>query len=217
MCDSDDDLPSQSTASFPSVESSPPSSPEGTWFSPPTPPLRPEGTWFLPPARSPVRNPARNKKSKAVADRSAAVHDTRATLIVKNLPTGCTHNELHSILDEVGLAGLYNFIYIPFDFKKSALLRYGFVNFERNEYALKAMTVLDGFAGWNSEKSCEVDWGSAQQSLQANIERYRNSPVMHSSVPDEYKPALYKRGVRIAFPAPTKAVKPMKLRRVQQS
>jgi hypothetical protein len=112
---------------------------------------------------------------------------------------------------------MYNFIYIPFDFKKSALLRYGFVNLEKNDHAIKAMALLDGFSGWDSEKSCEVDWGSCQHGLHANIERYRNSPVMHSSVPDEYKPVLFKKGVRIAFPAPTKSLKPMKLRKVQQS
>lgn len=178
----------------------------------------------MPPARSPAqcKSKVAAQKLKVAAEKVAAQHsangcDIRTTLIVRNLPVGCTHNELHRILDEVGLAGLYNFIYIPFDFKKSALLRYGFVNFEQHEHAVKAMAVLDGFDGWGSEKSCEVDWGSAQQSLHANIERYRNSPLMHSGVPDEYKPVLFKRGVRIAFPAPTKAVKPMKLRKVQQS
>jgi hypothetical protein len=148
-----------------------------------------------------------------------AVCDSRTTLILKNLPTGCTHNELHRILSDVGLGGLYNFIYVPFDFKKSVVLRYGFVNFEQHEQAVKAMAMLDGFSGWavDGEKGCEVEWGSAQQSLQANIERYRNSSLMHVSVPDEYKPVIFNRGVRIAFPAPTQMVKPLKVRRVQQA
>jgi len=139
----------------------------------------------------------------------------RTTLVVKNLPVGCSHNELRIILDEVGLGGLYNFVYIPFDFKKSALLRYGFVNFETNEHAVKARAVLDGFSGWESEKNCEIDWGSCQDGLHGYVERYRNSPVMHDSVPDDYKPVLFKGGIRIAFPAPTKALKPMKIRKVQ--
>merc|ERR1711937_435962 len=118
-------------------------------------------------------------------------------------------------LNDVGLGGLYNFIYVPFDFKKSTLLRYGFVNFERHEQALKAKAILDGFSGWvaDGEQGCQVDWGDAQQSLDAYIERYRNSPLMHSCVPDAYKPALFKGGVRITFPAPTKALKPMKFRK----
>jgi RNA recognition motif-containing protein len=144
--------------------------------------------------------------------------DCHTALVVKNLPAGCTHNELRRMLDEVGLGGSYNFIYVPFDFKKSALLRYGFVNFECNDQAVKAMAILDGFSGWvvSGEKGCEVEWSDAQQNLNANIERYRNSPLMHSSVPDAYRPVLFKGGARIAFPAPTKAVKPLKLRRVQQ-
>jgi RNA recognition motif-containing protein len=156
---------------------------------------------------------------KQAAAQSPETHDCRTTLIVKNLPAGCTHNELHKTLDEVGLGGLYNFIYIPFDFKKGVTLRYGFVNFEEHEHAVRATAILHGFSGWvvDGEKGCEVEWGGAQQSLHANIERYRNSPLMHASVPDAYKPVLFERGVRAAFPAPTQAVKQMKLRRVQQS
>ena len=43
--------------------------------------------------------------------------------------------------------------------------------------------------------------------VQAHVERYRNSPVMHRSVPDEYKPVIFKNGVRKNFPRPTKKVK----------
>jgi len=209
ICDTDDDLPSQPTPSFSHI-TSPPLRPEGTWFSSLSPPVRPAGTWFLPQACG----PAHSQKSN---EQCAIGRDIRTALCVRNLPEGCTHKELHNILDGVGLAGLYNFVYIPFDFKRSALLRYGFVNFEQHEHAVKAIAILDGFADWDSEKSCEVDWGSVQQSLHENIERYRNSPLMHGSVPDEYKPVLFKGGVRIAFPAPTKAVKPMKIRKIQQS
>ena len=54
--------------------------------------------------------------------------------------------------------------------------------------------------------------GSARESfecraVQAHVERYRNSPVMHRSVPDEYKPVIFKNGVRKNFPRPTKKVK----------
>jgi RNA recognition motif-containing protein len=169
----------------------------------------------IPAAQTPE---VRNDSLQANAEVTHA-RDSRTTLIVKNLPTGCTHEELCRMLNEVGLGGMYNFIYVPCDFKKSVVLRYGFVNFEQHEQAVKAMALLDGFSGWvvDSEKNCEVEWGGAQQSLHANIERYRNSSLMHSSVPDSYKPVLFERGQRIAFPAPTKAVKPLKLRRTQQA
>lgn len=219
VCDTDDDLPSQSIPSFSSFTSLP-SRPEGTWFPPISPPSMPAGTWFVPPVRSPVqsrKSKVSAEKSKEVFEQCVTTRDNRTALIVRNLPVGCTHNELRIILDGAGLGGLYNFIYVPFDFKKSAFLRYGFVNFEQNEHAVKAMAVLDGFDDWESEKSCEAGWGSVQQSLHANIERYRNSPLMHSSVPDEYKPVLFESGARVAFPSPTKALKPMKIRKTQQS
>lgn len=159
-------------------------------------------------------------KSKAATEEQCAIaNESRTTLILKNLPADCTHDDLRRILDDVGLAGLYNFIYVPFDFKKFVALRYGFVNFENNENAVKAMATLDGYAGWalDGEKACEVEWSGAQQGLHANIERYRNSPVMHHSVPEAYKPVLFERGARIAFPAPTQAVKPLKLRKAPQA
>ena len=43
--------------------------------------------------------------------------------------------------------------------------------------------------------------------LEAHVERYRNSPVMHRSVPDQYKPVIFKDGVRKPFPRATKKVK----------
>ena len=33
-----------------------------------------------------------------------------------------------------------------------------------------------------------MNWSHPYQGLDAHIERYRNSPVMHEDVPDEYKP-----------------------------
>jgi len=46
------------------------------------------------------------------------------------------------------------------------------------------------------------------QGLEANIERYRNSPTMHELVPDAYRPMLFVNGQQVAFPAPTKKIKP---------
>lgn len=150
----------------------------------------------------------------------APERDSFTSVTIKNLPAGCMQDGLRRILDEAGLAGTYDFVYVPFNFKKLVALRHALVNFERNEDAVKAIATLDGFSGWvaEGEKACEVEWSEAQQGLQAHIERYRNSPVMHHSVPDEYKPVLLRNGARIAFPTPTqKVVKPPKLRRAQQA
>lgn len=49
--------------------------------------------------------------------------------------------------------------------------------------------------------------------LDAHVERYRNSSVMHHSVPEEFKPALFENGQQIPFPKPSKAPKAPQLRR----
>jgi len=161
--------------------------------------------------------PACSRKWKGATEEVTTALDSRTTLILKNLPVCCSHAGVRKILDGVGLAGSYNFIYVPFDFKKSALLRYGFVNFELHESAMMAIAALDGFSDWEGDKPCEVLWSGAQQGLLAHVERYRNSPVMHKDVPDEYKPVVFENGMRAAFPAPTKALKPLKLRRAYQA
>lgn len=126
---------------------------------------------------------------------------------------------LQKILDDAGLSGLYNFLYVPVNLRGFVSFRYGFVNFEHNEDAVKAIAALDGFSGWaaEGEKPCEVAWSGTQQGLQAHIERYRNSPLMHESVPEEYRPVLFKNGERIPFPAPTQKVKAPKFRPAQQA
>merc|ERR1711959_365651 len=71
---------------------------------------------------------------------------------------------------------------------------------------------LQGFDQWcvSSQKVCDVCWGDPLQGLEAHVERYRNSPVMHQSVPDEYKPAVFVNGIRSTFPSPTKRIRTLK-------
>lgn len=66
-----------------------------------------------------------------------------------------------------------------------------------------------GYSDWTlpTAKVCEVSWSGPHQGFKAHVERYRNSPVMHKSVPDHYKPVIFKNGVRKTFPKPTKKVK----------
>jgi len=59
---------------------------------------------------------------------------------------------------------------------------------------------------------CHVRLNAPVQGLEDNIERYRNSPVMHEAVPAQYKPLLFDGGVPVAFPAPTKSIRFPRLR-----
>jgi len=129
----------------------------------------------------------------------------KTTLMCKNVPNDYSRDMFIAVLDSEGLAGLYDFVYLPRDFKKKAAFGYAFVNFQGHEQTLLGMQRLQGFKEWKvpSRKVLQVVWSSPHQGLDEHMERYRNSPVMHDLMPDEYKPILLKGGIRIEFPRPT--------------
>ncbi|CAK9018992.1 unnamed protein product [Durusdinium trenchii] len=128
--------------------------------------------------------------------------------MIRNLPNNYGRNDVVTLLDEQGFKAKYDFVYLPIDFKNSSGLGYAFVNMVSHEDALEVMNKLGGFKDWKvpSQKVCEVAWGNPeQQGLDFHIGRYRNSPVMHNSVKEEFKPLIFQNGTPIPFPEPTKA------------
>merc|ERR1712113_412539 len=129
--------------------------------------------------------------------------EQRTTLMLRNLPNNYTRDLLTELLDTHGYAQKYDFVYYPIDFQTSSGLGFAFVNFQTHADAAEIKAKLEGFKKWAipSSKVCTVGWSAAgQQGLDANIERYRNSSVMHKSVPDESKPIVLNNGVRVKFP-----------------
>merc|ERR1719498_778285 len=88
------------------------------------------------------------------------------------------------------------------------------VNFESYAAGKMARVNLQGFSQWKvqSLNVCEVSWSDPLQGLDAHVDRYRNSPLMHEAVPDMYKPVLLKDGIRISFPPPTKKLRAPRVR-----
>mmetsp|Transcript_99958 Transcript_99958/g.158209 ORF Transcript_99958/g.158209 Transcript_99958/m.158209 type:complete len:391 (-) Transcript_99958:10-1182(-) len=128
------------------------------------------------------------------------------TLMLRNLPNDYTRDMLVEFLESSGFEGRFDFVYLPFDFKKLAGLGYAFVNMTSCKDAARAMKTLTGFRDWKikSQKVLRVTWSTPLQGLEANVERYRNSPVMHPDVPGHFKPLLLHNGTPVAFPPPTK-------------
>jgi len=135
-------------------------------------------------------------------------HGNCTTLIFRNVPNDYVRSTFVELLESEGFGGEISLVYLPIDFKRNAGFGYAFVNFAEHSSAARAMRHFDGFSQWRmpSRKVCSMAWSEHVQGLQSHVERYRNSPVMHASVPDEFKPAFYVKGVRMPFPAPTKAV-----------
>jgi len=99
---------------------------------------------------------------------------------------------------------------MPVDFGTMVNLGYAIVNVSSHSDAEALRIRFDGFSSWDmpSDEVCSASWEDAeQQGLAANIERYRNSSVMHDSVPDECKPVVYVDGARAPFLPPTRRLK----------
>lgn len=139
------------------------------------------------------------------------------TIILRNIPHDCTRNLLTNVLDREGFRCKYDFVHVPVNFQDMAGLSYALVNFVDNGIARCALEHLQGHQIPTSSNSgqtstCSVAWSTPNQGLQAHIERYRNSPMMHESVPSEYKPALFHNGVFMPFPEPTKRLRAPRIR-----
>jgi len=93
-------------------------------------------------------------------------------------------------------------------------LGYALLNLVSHDVALSVQKHFNGFANWpcGNENVCEVAWNSPHQGLETHIERYRNSPLMHASVPESYRPVLFANGVRKPFPAPTSRIRAPRIR-----
>jgi hypothetical protein len=209
ICDSDDDLPSPR---------SPPSAPSAL-------PSRPAGTWFLPPASTPLEThiavamgkakeraavEAKNAGGKGKAQnaekqqqpqkqKSTCPPCERTTLVLHKLPKTMTRTVLLEKLDMAGLKGLYDLVYLPMDFKKGMkCFGYAIINFVDHERAEQA----------NSHFGANTDWSESHQGLVELIQRYRDSPIMHPSMPDASKPIMFSNGLVAPFPSPTKEIEP---------
>jgi len=162
---------------------------------------------------------SRAHNSEGLAKAAAAAVPTHApeectTVMLRNIPNRYTSGSLLALLDEHNFQTLYDFVYLPMDFQNGVNLGYAFVNLVCHEDALRFKESFQGFCGWqfDSAKVSEVSWAHPHQGLTEHVERYRNSPVMHPSMPDEYKPMIFSCGMRVTFPPPTKVIKAPKLR-----
>ena len=145
---------------------------------------------------------------------SASDPDRRTTMMLRNMPNNYTRSMVVAMLDKEGFNGDYNFLYLPIDFQTHACLGYAFVNLCSHESSARFLKTFNGYSSWviPSRKLCGVGWSQPLQGLIANIERYRNSPIMHESVPDGDRPLTFFEGKPTPFPAPTKNLRAPRIR-----
>jgi hypothetical protein len=155
-------------------------------------------------------------KSTSAGDISQDEDDVMVTppktaIIIRNIPKVFGRAELAEILNKEGFRGLYDLIYVPCRLETRDTFGYAFVNLVSEEDAVNFTTHFRGSAAFQGDSNtlsvCDVEWSSEQGGLAAHIERYRNSSMMHISVPEELKPAIYQGGAPQSFPPPTRALK----------
>jgi RNA recognition motif-containing protein len=67
-----------------------------------------------------------------------------------------------------------------------------------------AQAALEQFRGTNVDGQAMItEWSKSQQGYDDLVRRYRDSPVMHTSVPDKHKPIILAKGRVQTFPPPT--------------
>lgn len=133
----------------------------------------------------------------------------KTTVMLRNLPNNYTRSMVLNLLNQEGFKGKFDFLYLPIDFRSKAGLGYAFVNLVEPSFVPSFWKAFDGYTKWvlPSSKVCQVSWSGPHQGQKAHVDRYRSSPIMHGSVPDEYKPIVLQHGERIPFPEATKKIR----------
>jgi hypothetical protein len=132
----------------------------------------------------------------------------QTTLIIRNIVGNCNRRMLVKFMNRHGFQGKYNLLYLPQRFPDQGCFHYAFVNFVSEDAASEFQAQLNGCDEEDlfGEQYADISW-SRCQGLQANIEKFRNSSVMHPSVEEACRPLLLKDGKAIPFPKPTRRIK----------
>jgi hypothetical protein len=126
-----------------------------------------------------------------------------STVILRTVPRELTRTGLLDHLVSCGFGGRFNFVYLPMDFTLRQCIGYALIGLQEHEDGERLIAQLPEF---------EPTWSSPAATLEEHIDRYRNSPVMHPNMPDEYKPAIFSQGMRVPFPVPTRSIRAPRIR-----
>jgi hypothetical protein len=128
----------------------------------------------------------------------------RTTVVITNIASDCSRDGLLTQLDAAGLAGQYDFVYLPVSLETLATHGYGIVNFVSTSAALTLM----------QHSPTSVSFSDQRQGLEEHVANFQDSSLMHEGVPDQFKPVLFNNGKRVPFPAPTRPTRmPRELKR----
>lgn len=141
------------------------------------------------------------------ADEDSEV-DERTTVMLQGLEISLDREGLLCVLNSSSFCGSFDFVYVPCDFHTFLPQGFAVVNFANHSDAWTFQQQPPAVLS-----NVRVLWSDREQGLAENVERYRNSPVMHASVPDCCRPSLVQQDVLVPLPKPTKAINAPKIKR----
>jgi len=134
------------------------------------------------------------------------------TIRIRGLNHFWRRDDMVRLLQEKGWSGLFDFVYMPMNFRCNrggSNFGYAFVNLRDHWHASELIRELNN----DPEHSFDAAPASEFQGLTENVDKWKNDSVMHYSVPDECKPAMYDaRGNRVTFPKHTKKLSKPRVR-----
>lgn len=143
------------------------------------------------------------------ADESEDELDERTTVMLRGLDSNIDRDALLRVLNASRFRGCFDFIYVPCDFNTQQPQGFAFVNCTSHRDAQKLRLHPPASLG----AIVQTLWSDKEQRLAENVGRYRNSPVMHASLPEHSRPSLVEMDMLVALPPPTKAIKAPKVKR----
>jgi len=117
-----------------------------------------------------------------------AVTEQRTTVLVRNLPSDFSTQQLVQLLDDHGFGGTWDFTYAPCDFQTGCGFGYAVVNFVLPSKAQQFRNKFEGFQLPSQDEALAVVWSPTRQGFQALQDRYERSVVMDEAVPLPFKP-----------------------------
>jgi len=115
--------------------------------------------------------------------------ERRTTLMIRNIPNKYTQITVLEAINERH-KGLYDFFYLPIDFKNKCNVGYAFINFIEPGSVAAFYEEFNGsrWKNFNSEKICALTFARIQ-GKSAMVSRFQNSSVLDKD--DSYRPLLF--------------------------
>jgi len=104
--------------------------------------------------------------------------DTRTTLMIRNIPNKYNQKMLLAAVDEKH-KGIYDFFYLPIDFKNKCNVGYAFVNLTDPQFIIAFYQDFNHkkWEKFNSEKVCEITYARIQ-GKNSLVSHFQNSSLM---------------------------------------